>query len=309
MVMEIIHLNKQTKQSCDHCCVALGFFDGFHIGHMSLLHKVVQLSNHTGYKKALMTFDQNPKAILKKQNYACLMTLQDKIEMLEKMDFDYLFIIDFNQDVASLLPEEFIEQYILKYHMKEIVCGYDFHFGKQQQGNYETLIQAEKNQYHVHVIDKVVYQDQKISSTYIKQLLTNGDLALANDFLNRFYSIKGTVIHGRQNGRKIGFPTANVDYAPYFILKKGVYAVKAIYQGKQYMAMANIGYNPTFKALRKLSLEVHIFDFDEMIYDKMLEIVFYKRIRDEKKFLEVKELIKQLEADKKEIKEYFKAFI
>lgn len=303
--MEVIYLDQQEYKIKEDCCVALGFFDGFHVGHMALIEEVYHCCQKTKLKRALLTFDQHPSVIFEHQSFSYLNTLEDKIEILEELGFDYLFVVTFNQTFANLSPKQFIDNYLKKIRASIVVCGYDFRFGKNQEGDFETLKQAGLI---VSVIDKISYRNHKISSSYIRELLQDGEIELANLLLQYYYQVKGKVIYGRQNGRTIGCPTANVDYAPYLILKRGVYAVKFIHQRITYIGMANIGYNPTLGALNQLSLEVNIFDFDQMIYGDEVTVVFYKRIRDEKKFDDVSLLVEQLDHDRKEIKEYFEAY-
>ena len=197
---------------------------------------------------------------------------------------------------------DFINEFIVKTNIKHIICGFDFHFGKNGEGNFETLIQNEKNDYEVSVIKKQEYNHHKISSSYLKEALTNGDVELVEKLLGRYYCVSGKVVHGLKNGRKIGFPTVNIDANNYFLPKNGVYGVIIVIDGKRYLGMANLGYNPTFNVLTKVSLEVNIFDFDQDVYGKNVTVFFIKKIRYEKRFNSIDELINQLNQDSKQIK-------
>lgn len=300
--MEIIYLNEQNDFKIQPSCVALGFFDGFHLGHLKLVDKVIEISKRDNLKKSLFTFDIQPKAYLTNQPFKYLMSLEDKIKLLESYEFDYLFVLHFNHNIAKLAPEKFIQDFIIKSKIKHVVCGFDFHFGNHGLGNSDILKANSQDAYQVTVIEKLEYDHHKISSSYLKKLLANGDVELVTKLLGRPYCVSGKVIHGRQNGRKIGFPTANIDAKNYILPENGVYGAKVYFEDKVYLGMVNIGYNPTFKALLELSLEVNIFDFDKDVYGKVLTIAFIKKIRMEKKFDCVEGLIEQLKQDKQQIR-------
>ena len=295
--MEIIYLNEQNDLKMEPSCVALGFFDGFHLGHLKLVNEVIKVSKRDNLKKALLTFDVQPRAYLTNQPFKYLMSLEDKINLLKSYDFDYLFILRFNHDI-----EKFIQEFIIKSKIKHVVCGYDFRFGDRGRGNSEILQAYGHNDYQVTVIEKLEYDHHKVSSSYLRELLTKGDVEMAAKLLSRSYCISGKVIYGRQNGRKIGFPTANIDAKDYLLPENGVYGAKVYFKDKVYLGMVNIGYNPTFTALPGLSLEVNIFDFDENIYGQVLTVAFIKKIRMEKKFASVEGLIEQLKHDRQQIK-------
>lgn len=302
--MEIIYLNGQKVNIDEPVCSAVGFFDGLHKGHMALVNEVIRVAKQKHYKTALMTFDHHPLFVLgklKEERY--ITTMEDRQEILEKLGIDYLLIIEFNQEVASLLPQDFIQNYIYHCHIQHIVCGFDFHFGQKNKGSYHDF---EKCPYvDVSVIDEVEYQGEKISSTRIRSLLEQGQIDEMNEILGRHYRVKGRVIRGRQIGHSIGFPTANIDYNAYFLPKRGVYAVKLYWNHQDYLGMCNIGLNPTFTALDKPSLEVHIFDFHQDIYDEDVIIEFYRKMRDEVHFQKKEELILQLRKDQKQIQDFF----
>lgn len=303
MVMEVFHIKQSSDLVLNDSVCAIGFFDGLHLGHQELLKRVEKLSNEFNLKKALMTFSSHPKSILGNEDVKYLMSLDDKIKILENRGFDYLFIIDFNIDIANMLPEDFINDFLINNHIKHIVCGFDFHFGKKGIGSAKDFIEDDRLE--VDVIDKYVIDDLKVSSSLIKELLLDGKIDKANYLLSRPYSITGEVIYGLQNGRKIGFPTANIKLNDYVPLKRGVYGVYLLLDNKKYLAMANIGLNPTVGKIDCLSLEVNIFDFDEDIYGKEVTVNFIFRVRDEKCFSSLDELKKQLHIDKEYIKECF----
>lgn len=301
MVMEIIHLKKNQTYMLDNSVIAIGYFDGLHLGHMQLIDEVKAISQKTGLKKGIMTFDKHPKVVFGQNDFQYLMSLEEKIRMIEQMSFDYFFIIDFDEEVAQYQPETFISKYIVQNHIQYIVCGFDFHFGNQGKGNGHTLEQLSKNNYQVKIIKKYEIDHKKVSSSIIRNYIHAGEIEKANQLLNRPYRITGKVIHGKKNGHKIGFPTANVEVGQYVVLKRGVYAVYINVKGKRLKGMANIGINPTFGLLNKISLEVHIFDFDEDIYGENVDVDFICYIRKETHFHTIDELITQLNKDKKDI--------
>lgn len=231
--------------------------------------------------------------------------MEDRIHILEDKNIDYLFIIQFTKDVAAISPQDFINHYLLSCHVRHVVCGFDYRFAHKNEGNIDTLKSCPSLD--VSVVDKVIYKNEKISSTRIRHTLESGCIDEMNDLLGRYYCIKGRVIHGRHIGHSIGFPTANVDYESYFLPTNGVYVVKVYINEKDYMGMCNIGYNPTFHALDKKSLEIYILDFNDDIYDQDIEVEFYRLIRLEKTFHSKEELILQLTTDEQYVREYFKA--
>ena len=299
--MEIIHLKKNQTYMLDNSVIAIGYFDGLHLGHMQLIDEVKAISQKTGLKKGIMTFDKHPKVVFGQNDFQYLMSLEEKIRMIEQMSFDYFFIIDFDEEVAQYQPETFISKYIVQNHIQYIVCGFDFHFGNQGKGNGHTLEQLSKNNYQVKIIKKYEIDHKKVSSSIIRNYIHAGEIEKANQLLNRPYRITGKVIHGKKNGHKVGFPTANVEVGQYVVLKRGVYAVYINVKGKRLKGMANIGINPTFGLLNKISLEVHIFDFDEDIYGENVDVDFICYIRKETHFHTIDELITQLNKDKKDI--------
>ena len=304
--MEIIFLDGQQLNMPNSICSAIGFFDGLHLGHMALVDEVKRVSKENGYKSALMTFDHHPLFVLGRINQEkYISSMEDRIEILSEQGIDYLFIIKFTKEVAGLSPETFIENYLVNLNIKHVVCGFDFRFGSRNSGNSDTLIQYNSDCLKVSVIDEIIYKNEKISSTRIRNCLDNGTVDELSYLLNRQYCINGTVIGGKKIGRKIGFPTANVDYGSYYLPQNGVYAVKVYIDDLEFLGMCNIGYNPTFHLIDKRSLEVHIFDFNGDIYDKEVKVEFYIKTRNEKKFADKDELISQLSYDAITIKNYF----
>ncbi len=271
-------------------CAAIGNFDGVHLGHQ----KLIEECKRHGYKSAVLTFYPHPSVFLKKiPNYPLVTPLEKKTDVLSKMGIDYLIVVEFNEEIAAMPKEEFIEA-LHAMNIKACVCGYDFTFARRAEGNITDLAK----EFEFYEIKKYVLGDVRVSTTYIRELLTEGNVEEANKLLGRQFSIRGNVIYGLQNGRVMGFPTANIDYKNFFLPKNGVYFVNVIVEGVPYLGMANIGHNPTIDYQDKVRLEVNIFNLDDDIYGENIEVYFIKRIRDEKRFKSVDELIKQLKEDK-----------
>jgi len=271
-------------------CAAIGNFDGVHLGHQKLIY---ECKRH-GYKSAVLTFYPHPSVFLKKiPNYPLVTPLEKKSDIIARFGVDYLIVIEFTEELSQMTKEEFISKLKLL-NIKSIVCGYDFTFGRRAEGNISDLAK----EFEFYEVKKFVFDDVRVSSTYIRELISTGNVKEANRLLGRIFSITGKVKYGNQLGRLIGFPTANIDYKNYFLPAPGVYFANVLVDGIPHLGMANIGHNPTFNFKDKLELEVHIFNFDEDIYDNTIEVFFLTKIRDEKKYASKEELINQLKADK-----------
>ena len=259
-------------------CV-IGNFDGVHLGHKHLIEE----AKKAGYKTSIITFENLSK------NNGYLSDLDQKAKFLEELEVDYLIIFPFRV-VKLTFFNEFIK--ILKtLKVKYITCGEDFRFGYKREGDIIDL----KKHFKINIVNYLEVDRIKISSSLIKELLIDGDIVLANKFLGREYSIIGEVVHGNKIGKNLGYPTANINYNGYLLPKNGVYLTKVKHNNKTYVGMANIGYNPTLNAQLEKRFEVHIVDFNEMIYGDEIEVSFVKFLRDEKKFSSKEELISSLE--------------
>ena len=271
-------------------CAAVGNFDGVHLGHQ----KLIEECKRHGYKSAVLTFYPHPSVFLKKiPNYPLVTPLEHKVDILSRMGIDYLIVVEFNDDMADMPKEEFIE-YMKFMNIKSCVCGYDFTFGRRAEGNISDLREV----FEFYEVKKFVFDDVRVSTTYIRELISIGNVYEANRLLGRHFSIRGKVKFGTQQGRVIGFPTANIDYKNYFLPETGVYFVNVKVEGILYLGMCNIGHNPTFNFSYNKRVEVNIFGLDADIYGDEIEIYFVQRIRNEMKFENVNDLIKQLKIDK-----------
>ncbi len=272
-------------------CAAIGNFDGVHLGHQ----KLIDECKRHGYKSAVLTFYPHPSVFIKKiSNYPLITPLEQKVDVISRLGIDYLIVVDFNEEFMNLPKEGFIEL-LKKLNIKACVCGYDFTFGKKAEGNITDLAK----EFEFYEVKKYTLDNIRVSSTYIRELLTDGNVKEAKRLLGRYYSIKGKVKYGNQKGRTIGFPTANIDYKNYYLPKNGVYFVNVKIGSNLYLGFCNIGHNPTFNFTEDKRFEVHIFNFDEDIYDEQIDIIFIDRLRDEIKFNNKEELLEQLKKDKK----------
>lgn len=290
--------------------MALGYFDGVHLGHQKVIGTAKQIAEEKGLTLAVMTFHPHPSHVLgrDKEPKDLITPLEDKINQIEQLGTEVLYVVKFNEVFASLSPKQFIDKYIIGLNVRHAVAGFDFTYGKYGKGTMETMPDDLDGKAGCTMVEKLTEQDKKISSSYIRTALQNGDVELANVLLGQPYFIKGIVIHGDKRGRTIGFPTANVGLNnSYIVPPTGVYAVKAEVNGEVYNGVCNIGYKPTFyeKRPEQPSIEVNLFDFDQEVYGAAIKIEWYKRIRSERKFNGIKELTEQIEKDKQEASRYF----
>jgi riboflavin kinase/FMN adenylyltransferase len=290
--------------------MALGYFDGVHMGHREVIMEAKQKAETLGLASAVMTFDPHPSVVLGKniQHVQYITPLADKIKIIESLGIDYLFIVHFTPEFANLLPQEFIDQYVIGLNVKHVVAGFDYTYGRMGKGTMETLLFHSREQFTYTIVPKYSKGDEKVSSTRIRSLLKGGAMKELESLLGRNYTTTGTVIHGDKRGRTIGFPTANVEVNEEYILPPlGVYAVKIFVDGTWYQGVCNVGYKPTFKedAIRP-SIEVHILDFDQDIYGHEVTIEWHLYLRKEQKFSGIEELVAQIEKDKINAINYFK---
>lgn len=289
---------KQIPKLPESVC-AIGYFDGLHMGHQELIEQAKEDAKKLHVQCAVATFDPDPWKIIHPQaNLEHLSDLDDKATLLSHAQVDVFYILDFTSDFAALSVEAF-HQVIEDLNIRELVCGYDYHYGAKGAGNVETLQTA--TGFETKVIGQVSKADEKISSTWIEKLIRQGNVQEANDLLGYIYSIKGIVVHGYERGRILGFPTANLSVGPESILpKNGVYAGYVQIREDLYPAMINVGYNPTFNNKEK-TIEANILNFYEDIYDVPTRFFFVEQLRDEKKFNSLDELKAQLTKDQKSV--------
>ncbi|WP_442599544.1 bifunctional riboflavin kinase/FAD synthetase [Neobacillus sp. D3-1R] len=303
--MEVIKLQHPHKMSnFPPMVMALGYFDGVHLGHQKVINEAKEEAKKSGLKSAVMTFDPHPSVVLGKgqKHVKYISPLDEKIRIFDQLGIDYVFIVSFTQEFANLLPQEFVDEYIIGLNVKHVVAGFDFSYGRMGKGTMETLPFHSRNEFHHTVIPKLAKEGEKISSTLIRQYILNGKTEELLNLLGRYYQTVGEVIHGDKRGRTIGFPTANIDMADDYLLPPlGVYAVRIEVEGNWYDGVCNVGHKPTFNhgSGDKPTVEVHIFDFNKEIYGQIVKVEWHKYIRKEQKFNGINELVAQIEKDKK----------
>ena len=299
--MEIITSLEQLHSFAAPCVVALGTFDGLHRGHLDVIGTAKQEAEHTGAKLAVFTFSNHPLEWINPAHVpVALVTPAVKLQLLESLGVDVLIDIPFNQLVADLLPQQFLER-LRALNYSCLVVGENFTYGQRGMGNVYTLAASAQAMGFKLIVRKLVSNNGTIiSSTEIRRLITDGEVQQAAKMLGRSYSISGIVAHGNERGRLLGYPTANLELvdAHVAIPLGGVYAVRAYVDGCVYGGMANIGKNPTFGDVEKPRLETNIFGFSGDIYGKTLTIEFVQRIRGEVKFAGIDALKAQLAQDK-----------
>lgn len=293
--MEVLRISLKSLVKLDDISLCLGYFDALHLGHITLIKKAKNL----GKKVGVLTMNPNPSSFfycdVKEVN-----SLEDKIEILDSLGVDYFIILETNLDVLNLEAKQFVEQVLIPLGVKNVVSGFDYHFGKNRVGDSDFL--SYYDEFDTYVCDEVVDENEKISTTLIKKLLIEGDISRVNKLLARMYQIKGVVIHGHHLGSVIGYPTVNIELEENRIYpKNGVYAGYVKVDNECYPAMINVGIHPTINKLEKEIIEAHIINKDIDLYGKNIKLIFTERIRDEMEFKSVDELITQLNKDKKEI--------
>ncbi len=279
----------------------MGTFDGVHIGHRKILEKLIQNTETEEYESLVLTFFPHPRMVLQGQSEIKLLnTIAEKIDLLEKIGIQNLVIHPFDEKFYNLSAEEFVKSVLVeKFHVQKIIIGHDHRFGKNRSANIDDLIAFGK-QYHFEV-EQISVQEVdavSVSSTKIRKALLEGNVAMANEYLGYDYSLSGTVVKGKQLGRTIGFPTANLKIEENYKLipKNGVYIVKSILDQKTVFGMMNIGFNPTV-AGENLTIEIHYFDFDANLYEQKISVSILSYLRPEQKFGSVTLLKEQLQKD------------
>jgi riboflavin kinase/FMN adenylyltransferase len=290
--------------------VTIGTFDGVHIGHQEIIEKIIEDAQNSDYESLILTFFPHPRMVLAHElGVKLLNTINEKIELLEKIGLSNLIIHPFDEIFSQLSAEEFVAKILVeKLKIKKIILGHDHRFGKDRSASIDDLIIfGKKYNFEVEQISAQKIDQVAISSTKIRTALLEGNIVLANQYLGYQYSFSGKVIKGKQLGRTIGFPTANIqiDEAYKLIPKNGVYIVKSSIDEKIHFGMMNIGNRPTVDG-KNQTIEVYFFDFDKDIYYTSISVTILDRIRDEKKFDSLEDLKKQIEKDKQSVITYIK---
>lgn len=289
--MQIIDLDKNdTKLYID--AITLGNFDGLHLAHQALINMCTGLG-----KSGVIIFKSHTSKVLESNKFRNILTMNDKINLLNKMNVDFCLIKSFDKEFLSLKPEEFLTYIKEKTHFKNLIVGNDFKFGINASGDVSILekFQEEFN-YKLHIIDDQFINGIPIRSTTIRRFLFHGEIEKANLLLYRPYSIRGIVVDGKHRGRNLGYPTANLDCKEYIIPSPGVYYTNVIYKNQLYKGITSIGENLTYDE-HEIKIETHILDFNGNLYGEELTLVFLSKIRDNVKFTSEIQLINKLKGD------------
>lgn len=289
--------------------VTLGTFDGVHLGHQQILKKLITSARVLRCETLVLTFFPHPRMVLQQDaEIKLLNTIEEKSLLLEKAGINNLVIHPFDAVFSKLSAEEFVKKILVDtFKIKKIIIGYDHRFGRNRTADINDLIRfGERYNFEVEQISAQEINDVSISSTKIRNALDEGNVSLANQYLGYNYFFSGTVVKGKQLGRTIDFPTANIqiDQSYKLIPKNGVYIVSSVWQGKTVFGMMNIGVNPTVGG-KNQSVEVHLFDFNQDLYNQRITVTIHEKIRDEQKFSSIEALKEQLNSDRLTSMQYF----
>lgn len=292
------------RVNIQNAVVTVGIFDGVHLGHDAIIGRVKAIAKEIAGESVVITFWPHPRLFLTPEgaDLKFLSTIKEKKYLLSQKGIDHFIIVPFTREFSNYSSQRFIEEIVVdKLNAKHLIVGYNHHFGKNREGDFSTLKSfTDKYSIEVEQVNAQIVSDEKVSSTLIREALNSGKIIQANKLLGYNYSLNGTIIGGKKIGRSIGYPTANILPRERYKLipKDGVYAVQICLENINYFGMLNIGLRPTLdNGENGKSIEVHIFDFEHQIYGKEVQVRFIERIRNEKKFSNVEELVDQLKKD------------
>ncbi len=302
--MEIFNISdiSEIKEENKKRVAALGFFDGIHKAHQKIIGSAIDATGK-GFKSAVITLDKSPKEYFGKTSEESLTPINKKNELLMNLGVDEVYYLEFNEKLQNLSAKEFINNILKKLNVEMVFCGFDYRFGFKGLGTPDLI---KESGIEVMIQEKQKIDGEKISTTVLKEFVRKGEFLKYKEYTGRFYSISGLVVKGRQLGRTINFPTANLELDGKYLLPEtnGVYVTKIKVNNKIYKSVTNIGYNPTVSDEKNRKfIETHILDFDEDIYGEKIEIYFYEFLRKEQKFESFDHLKEQLKLDKKTCEE------
>ncbi len=287
------------KQPLDfHTSAGIGNFDGIHLGHKKIIDAVKRHSEGNSTRSCVITFNPHPQKVLGRKEVSLIFPLERRFKMLESTGIDAVICLDFTRELSKVSAENFIKDLLLeRLRIKDIVVGPGFSFGHKRKGNVDLLrSMGETHGFNTVVAEVARVDDQVVSSSAIRNLVRDGEISKANRFFGYDYYIEGVVVEGERRGRKLGFPTVNLDTEWEILPKPGVYATYVRLSDGFHESITNIGIRPTFEE-SKLTVETHIFDFSDDLYGKKVGVNFVERLRDEKRFASVDELVAQIEHD------------
>ncbi len=307
--MELIRYSYNLKSRHRGCVATIGNYDGIHLGHQAVLRQLRRHAEVMGLPALVITFEPHPQEFFNVNKAPTRITsFREKLEMLKQQDIDRVLCLRFQQGVADLSAEQFIEQALVgDLSIKRLIIGDDFKFGKNRRGDYQMLREfGQRLGFDVILTETHRLDGDRVSSSSIRARLQESRFEDAQLLLGRYFSISGRVAHGAARGRQLGFPTANINLGKRHVPLRGVFAVSVKGAGeKTHLGVANLGTRPVFEDT-KLLLEAHLFDFDQMIYGRHISVEFFKRLRDERKFSSIDELVAQIAADISIAREFFK---
>lgn len=289
--------------------ICLGFFDGVHQGHKVVLKNAVNLAGQNGLKSAVITFKEHPLCYLQNRTPRYIIPPEDRLELIAQQGIDYIYLLDFDEEIADLIAYDYLKDVIVKYFRpKFITTGFNHYFGAGKKGD-SGMLRAYQNEYGYKYfeIPPITYENTLISSSKIRQLVTEGCMENIKNLLGCDFYIKGRVVTGNRIGRTISFPTANLEY-PDNIIKasRGAYVAMTEFDGEKYPSIVNLGKRPTVQGAHNVLLEAHLLDFKGNLYDKDIKVSLLKKIRDEQKFDSLPALKQQLVKDEQSAREFFK---
>ena len=298
------------KFSSKPLIATIGNFDGLHLGHKEIIKKMKKIGAKDNLQSMVIFTEPHAKEFFAEGKDSAeqptrISPWRDKCKRLKDNNVDYAFFLRFNKKLQSMSPEEFIDKILSKLNIKYLMVGDDFKFGKERSGDFDFLADwGDSNEIEVARIPTYSFQNRRVSSTWIRESIANGDFDLAEKLLDRRYTFSGKVVFGNRLGRTIGIPTANIWVPKSNLPIRGVFAVKALIKGETFNGIANMGVRPTVGGTSPV-LEIHIFDFNEEIYGNRIEVEFFKKIRNEQKFENLDKLKEQINLDIEETKIYF----
>ncbi|MCE1247654.1 MAG: bifunctional riboflavin kinase/FAD synthetase [Firmicutes bacterium] len=309
VTMKVVYLNDQFELQ-GNSVLALGFFDGIHRGHRKILELARDLAKEKGCSSGILTFPRHPVETLRPEvGFHYITTFEERERIVATLGLDYFFLLQFDKVTANMPAEDFVNNILIKkLKIKAAVIGRDYRFGYQARGNKEMLKEMlEAVGGEVHVVEEIRENNTKVGSTAIREDLMNGYIEAANYSLGRWYSLEGVVQSGKQRGRELGVPTANLDLPVYKIIPpEGVYCFFALFNGKLFKALGSVGGRPTFGEYHP-NIEIHLFDFHGNLYGKKLRVFFVHKMRDIVRFNSTDELVEQINKDKDAAREYMDA--
>ena len=311
LIRDIHNIDFFNKKFASKPLIAtIGNFDGLHLGHKEIIKKMKSIGDKDNLQSLVIFTEPHAKEFFAEQKDlpeqpTRISPWRDKCKRLNDNNVDYAFFLRFNKKLQRMSPEEFIDEILSKLNIKYLMVGDDFKFGKERSGDFDFLANwGETNEIEVARIPTYSFEDRRVSSTWIRECIANGDFDLAEKLLDRRYTFSGKVVFGNRLGRTIGIPTANIWVPKSNLPIRGVYAVKAIVKGETFNGIANMGVRPTVGGTSPV-LEIHIFDFNKEIYGERIEVEFFKKIRNEQKFENLEKLKEQINSDIKKTRKFF----